>query len=240
LCFFLWAAIQFLVSFLCIKIPNRYFDPARFPFAPFGFEKNGAFYRKWLLVHKWKKYLPDGGALMGADFRKKNLEHVTGNNLQRFLVESCRAEMTHLLAIVPFWVFGFIAPPEVIWIMLIYAVAINLPCIVAQRYNRPRILTLIGKRYRNSYGVVLFETAHDAIIGEKKIRDHLQVALMPIPRQFSAGCGIVLRFEPGDEPQIRELLRTNQIQGRIEFVSGSDGYGHTEPLVNGGGNGNYE
>lgn len=147
LCFLLWALIQFLVSYVCLKIPNRYFSPNVFPFASFGFEREGAFYRKWLLVHKWKKYLPDGGALMGADFRKKNLEHVTHENLQRFLIESCRAEMTHFFAILPFWVFGFIAPPEVIWIMLAYALALNMPCIIAQRYNRPRIKTLMTKRY---------------------------------------------------------------------------------------------
>lgn len=148
LCFFLWAVIQTLVSFICLKIPNRYFSPYKFPFTGFGFEQGGAFYRKWLFVHKWKKYLPDGGALMGTDFRKKNLEHVTHANLQRFLTESCRAEMTHVLAILPFWVFGFIAPPEVIWIMLIYAVAVNLPCIIAQRYNRPRIRVLMEKRFQ--------------------------------------------------------------------------------------------
>jgi len=222
LCFILWAGIQFAVSILCIKIPNRYFDVNKFPFYPFGFEKNGAFYRKWLLVHKWKKYLPDGGALMGSDFRKKNLEHVTGDNLHRFLIESCRAEMTHVFAIFPFWLFGFIAPPEVIWMMLIYAVAINLPCIIVQRYNRPRILAVMGKRYNPTvYGVVLFETAHDAIIGEKKVRDHLNVALMPIPSQFSAGCGIVLRFEPADEARLKALLEANRISGRIVFVNGS-------------------
>ena len=147
LCFVLWAAIQFMVSILCIKIPDRYYDPTKFPFAPFRFEQNGALYRKWLLVHKWKKYLPDGGALMGSDFRKKNLEHVTEYNLQRFMIESCRAEMTHFFAIFPFWLFGFIAPPEVIWIMLVYALAINMPCSIAQRYNRPRIQQLVKKRY---------------------------------------------------------------------------------------------
>jgi glycosyl-4,4'-diaponeurosporenoate acyltransferase len=148
LCFLLWALIQTLVSFICLKIPNRYFHPAKFPFASFKFEQEGAFYRKWLRVHSWKKFLPDGGALMGADYRKKNLEHVTHMNLQRFLLESCRAEMSHILAILPFWAFGFIAPPEVIWIMFIYAVAINMPCIIAQRYNRPRIQSLINKRFQ--------------------------------------------------------------------------------------------
>lgn len=148
LCFLLWAVIQLLVSYICLKVPNRFFNPTKFPFHSFGFEQEGAVYRKWLWVHKWKKYLPDGGALMGAEFRKKNLEHVTHANLRRFLIESCRAEMTHFFAILPFWVFGFIAPPEVILIMLLYALALNMPCIIAQRYNRPRIKNLMDKRYQ--------------------------------------------------------------------------------------------
>ena len=72
------------------------------------------------------------------------------------------------------------------------------------------------------YGVVLFETAHDAIIGEKKIREHLRVALMPIPARFQAGCGIVLRFEPEDIVRMEELLKANHIPGRIELVSEVD------------------
>jgi Protein of unknown function (DUF3343) len=83
----------------------------------------------------------------------------------------------------------------------------------------------------NTYGVVLFESAHDAIIGEKKVREHLNVALMPIPSQFSAGCGIVLRFEPEDENKMRTLLASNQIRGRIELVSGRGDDGDTEPLT---------
>lgn len=72
--------------------------------------------------------------------------------------------------------------------------------------------------HKNAYGVVLFDTAHDAIIAEKLIRAHMSVALMPIPSQFSAGCGIVLRFETDDEKKMAALLREHQIAGRMEFV----------------------
>jgi hypothetical protein len=78
------------------------------------------------------------------------------------------------------------------------------------------------KHHENTYGVVLFDTAHDAIIGEKLIRAHLPVALMPIPSQFSAGCGIVLRFETVDRDRVETLLQEHQIPGRIEFVKGGN------------------
>lgn len=56
----------------------------------------------------------------------------------------------HWLGILPFWVFGLFAPPGVIWIMLAYALIVNLPCIIAQRYNRPRVYALLKKLYPDS------------------------------------------------------------------------------------------
>jgi hypothetical protein len=78
------------------------------------------------------------------------------------------------------------------------------------------------KNHENKFGVVLFDTAHDAIIAEKLIRAHFPVALMPIPSQFSAGCGIVLRFEDKDDDRMVALLREYDIPGRIEFVKGGN------------------
>ncbi|MEN6550544.1 MAG: glycosyl-4,4'-diaponeurosporenoate acyltransferase, partial [Candidatus Cryosericum sp.] len=52
------------------------------------------------------------------------------------------------LAIFPFWVFWFFTPPTVPWLMLGYALAVNLPCIVVQRYNRPRVKRFIDYRGR--------------------------------------------------------------------------------------------
>ena len=91
--------------------------------------------------------LPDGGSIWGKKgFKKRQLADLSNENLNRFLTESARGELTHWLAIFPFWVFGFFAPPQVVWMMLVYALLINLPCIMAQRYNRPRIRRLLKKR----------------------------------------------------------------------------------------------
>lgn len=78
------------------------------------------------------------------------------------------------------------------------------------------------KHYEKTYGVVLFETAHDAILGEKLIRARLSVTLMPIPSQLSAGCGIVLRFYAEDKDRMEALLLEHQILGRIELMEGEN------------------
>ena len=56
------------------------------------------------MVRKWKKFLPDGVAISKDGYRKRNLTDYSQENLELFLEESCRAELTQELAIIPFWI----------------------------------------------------------------------------------------------------------------------------------------
>lgn len=143
--FILWPVFQVSAALLCLKIPDRYFSPKGFIFKERKWEKGGAFYEKVFKVRKWKRFLPDGGAVIKSGYRKRHLTDYSKENLERFLIESCRAELTHLLAILPFWIFGLFAPPIFILYMFIYALAVNLPCMIAQRYNRPRFLKMLNR-----------------------------------------------------------------------------------------------
>lgn len=146
LCFVAWPVLQVAAALICLNIPDRFFSPAGFFFRSYRFERNGRIYDSIFRVSRWKHLLPDGGAVLKKrGFQKKRLMDFSVENLNRFLVESARGEMTHWLAIFLFWVFWFFTPPIVPWIMLAYALAVNIPCIVAQRYNRPRILKLLHR-----------------------------------------------------------------------------------------------
>jgi len=142
LCFGGWFFIQSGAAWLCFRMPDLWFRPDHFPFRPTRWEAKGRLYA-FLRVHRWKRWLPDGAAAVKGGYRKKKLTDFSERNLERFVIESCRGELTHLLAILPFWVFGFIGPPAILWLMLAYALAVNVPCIIAQRYNRPRVLSLL-------------------------------------------------------------------------------------------------
>ncbi|SHJ10291.1 glycosyl-4,4'-diaponeurosporenoate acyltransferase [Parasporobacterium paucivorans DSM 15970] len=96
-------------------------------------------------MNLWKKRLPDGGKYMKRGYEKKKMKDFSQAGMEKFLTESCRGEATHLLAIMPFWVFGLFTPGYVVPIMLVYSLAVNLPCIIAQRYNRPRIIKLMNR-----------------------------------------------------------------------------------------------
>jgi glycosyl-4,4'-diaponeurosporenoate acyltransferase len=137
-----WPLFQVSASWLCLLIPLEKLDYTRGLFKSRIWESR-AFYCKFFKVNLWKKYLPDGAGITNTGFAKKHLVGADPAYLSRFLNESCRAELGHWLAILPFWVFGLWAPPIVLPLMLFYALAVNLPCIIAQRYNRPRIAKLL-------------------------------------------------------------------------------------------------
>jgi len=146
LCFIVWPVLQVGAALVCLGLPDRVFSPDRFFYRAHRFEKQGRIYDSIFRVSRWKHLLPDGGTVWKKrGYAKRRLLNFTEENLNKYLIESCRAEMTHWLAIIPFWVFWFFTPPFVPWIMLLYAVIINFPCIIAQRYNRPRIERLLRK-----------------------------------------------------------------------------------------------
>ncbi|NLG10839.1 MAG: hypothetical protein GX562_04860 [Coriobacteriaceae bacterium] len=149
LCFVAWGSFQLAAALVCLNIPDRYYSHDSWFYRSHPFERQGKLYARLFKVHRWKHLLPDGGALWKkTGYKKRTLDDHSEENLSRFLIESARGEMTHWLAILPFWVFGFFTPAYVIWIMLAYALAVNLPCIIAQRYNRPRVLRLLEKMKR--------------------------------------------------------------------------------------------
>jgi glycosyl-4,4'-diaponeurosporenoate acyltransferase len=140
LCFVLWPVFQVAAALLCLNLPDRFFDPENALFRTRPWEKGGRIYERLLHIRRWKRLLPDGAAAWKKrGYQKKRLESFSRQNLTRYLTESARGELTHWLAILPFWIFGFFTPPYVILLMLAYALIVNVPCIAAQRYNRPRV-----------------------------------------------------------------------------------------------------
>lgn len=146
LCFILWPALQTAAAFICHKLPERLLLHSSFFYRSHGWEKGGEIYRRIFKVQRWKKFLPDSATFIKGGYKKKSLDSLSKSNLEEYLMESCRAEMTHWLAIPPFWIFGLFAPTRVIFYMLIYALAVNLPCIITLRYNRPRIEKLLERK----------------------------------------------------------------------------------------------
>ena len=147
LCIFLWLFFKLAAVFISRRLPGRFFDGDNRLFRTYAWEDNGHIYERLFYVKRWKKRLPDGGAYGGEKgYRKRYLSSYKTTNLERFIEESARGELVHWLAIWPFIFFALFVEPYVVAIMLIYTLLVNLPCIIAQRYNRPRIKKIIKEK----------------------------------------------------------------------------------------------
>jgi glycosyl-4,4'-diaponeurosporenoate acyltransferase len=138
--FIAWFIIHMAVALFTLKLPDRFFSHDSWLYRSHAWEKSGQVWQKVFKVKYWKERLPDGAAIIGKGFVKKNLQNNDAEFLMRFVLESRRAELTHWLAMAPAVLFFLWNPVWVGIIMIIYAVFANAPCIIAQRYNRPRFL----------------------------------------------------------------------------------------------------
>lgn len=152
----LWFLLHLAASEVCHRIDEKYLSVNNALFKTRIWEKEGKLYDRLLKARKWKKFLPEiylfKQRTLKETLYKKEPDTKKNELLEQYLLESCRAELSHWLAITPFWIFGFFAPPSVILYMLLYALAANVPCIIVQRYNRPRITKMLF-RFRGKSAV---------------------------------------------------------------------------------------
>lgn len=144
--FTFWLFVHLLASWTGYRMSDRYFREDNWLYRSRTFELTGHLYEK-LGIRKWKQRLPEGDALVKDGFRKKYLPggKLTIDYIQRFCIESRRAEWVHWLAFLPGPLFFFSGNVPLGTAMTVYALLANLPCIMAQRYNRIR-LTRVSAR----------------------------------------------------------------------------------------------
>ncbi|NLT42821.1 MAG: hypothetical protein GXX93_09120 [Anaerolineae bacterium] len=140
-----WFAFQFVIGYLVARLDGSRLDSEGALFRSRRWEEGGRFYQRHFRVRRWKALLPSGGKVFG-DFSLSRVESSGGVYLRRWLAESCRAELSHWLALLPVVFLGLWNPPVGWAINLAYAVVANLPCIISQRYNRPRVWSVMERR----------------------------------------------------------------------------------------------
>ncbi len=124
-------------------IPASVFERADKFLKPFKFEKNGRFYEKYFKISKWKDKLPQFSNIVKIGFHLNNMEVKSEEYLDRFIVETLRSEVTHIFLMA-------ISPVFILWNdNLVYGIIAtclyflgNLPFLMIQRYNRPRVKKL--------------------------------------------------------------------------------------------------
>ena len=145
-----WCAVQVGAGYLVHRLPGPWLDNDHGVLRERSWERGGRFYREHLGVARWKPWLPEGGAVFRGGVDKRSLRGATTEHLEHYRRETRRAEMGHWLALVPLPLFGLWNPPRLWPAMAAYAVAVNGPCIVSQRYNRLRLSRVLAARANGS------------------------------------------------------------------------------------------
>lgn len=140
-----------VVSFVTGRLlPKHWFKSDRFPFR--CNEKEKKLY-KALRVKDWQNKVPDMSRVFTKLMPAKKLNAGTLADIPRMLEETCVAELIHVvlsvLGLACLWLWPGFGGAVV---TLVYILLGNVPFIIIQRYNRPRLQRLLARRGRGGKG----------------------------------------------------------------------------------------
>ncbi|WP_411773995.1 glycosyl-4,4'-diaponeurosporenoate acyltransferase CrtO family protein [Staphylococcus shinii] len=127
------------------RINYKYLEKDNIYFKSWNFEQEGRLWQQLVKVQYWKHRLPDGQNI-NPNIVSKTTFDISNNmyEIRQFILETRRAELVHLLSIIPIIVF-FKSSKSVKIINLFYVIIANVPCMVVQRYNRPKLIRIYLK-----------------------------------------------------------------------------------------------
>lgn len=138
-------------TLLAERLPARIYNYKTWLYRERKWEHGGKFYERIFLVKRWKSYLPDISDFLKWRFSKKHIHDIEFNYIQRFLSESCKSEFTHWMIICSSFLFILWGGIFTCLKIFVLATALNLPYIIIQRYNRPRLIRLLHKNSCQHY-----------------------------------------------------------------------------------------
>lgn len=119
--------------------------PEKGLFSCFRIEKNGKLYEK-LKINKWQTRVPDMSRILPFLMPPKNLSGNYPDRLPTMIHETCVAELTHItvsiLGLPCIWIWPGTGG---VVVTAIFILLLNVPYILIQRYNRPRLIRLQKK-----------------------------------------------------------------------------------------------
>lgn len=138
-----WAAWSTACGYVAHRLPPQKLTRDRGVLRLLRVERDRRVYDRALRVKRWKDLLPEAGSLFRGGFSKRRVLRHDREYLERFVVETRRAELAHwpILALGPFF---FLWNPWWLGIAMVgYAVVANVPCVLVQRYNRARLYRML-------------------------------------------------------------------------------------------------
>ena len=144
------ALLGVLSHFVGQALPRKWFDAGKTPYKSADWEKGGKVYEK-LGIKRWKDIAPDMSRIMPDMVKKKLTSENKERGMDTLIAETCVAECVHWGLII--LSFGILFWWRGVWaavFLLVYNILGNLPFIIIQRYNRPRLVMLEQRRKRRA------------------------------------------------------------------------------------------
>ncbi len=148
-----WAGIAVGAGYLVHRLPSHLLERDGWLFRQRSWERDGRFYVTALRIRRWKRFLPEAGDAFEGGFNKATLAAFDDEHLATHVRETRRAELGH-------WLIAGAGPLFLVhnrWYdvvaMQVLALALSVPCIAAQRYNRIRLQRVLAGRGRVPEGV---------------------------------------------------------------------------------------
>lgn len=142
-----WGTFHAMTGYAAHRLDDDRLSRDGWLLRPRSFETDGRWYRLRLRIDRWKDGVPEAGGLFKGGVNKRRVPSMDLAGLQLFARETRRAELAHWWAMACGPVLMLWNEPLAAGLLIGYGVVINLPFIAIQRYNRFRILALIGHRW---------------------------------------------------------------------------------------------
>jgi len=146
-----WAAIGTATGYAWHRVPVQRLAEDGWITRPRPFERDGRWYEQRWRIRSWKRFLPEAGGLFRGGYSKRSLRSSALDDLERFRIETRRAEMTHWWVVAWTPVFWLWNPLPLFMAMVAYAIAANVPCTAAQRYNRSRLNRVLARAHAHPH-----------------------------------------------------------------------------------------
>ena len=141
---FIFFLLSALITYLSNRLPESFYSVKGRLLRERPWENGGRIYQKLFKVKQWKKFLPELSDFVKSVFPKKEIKEFTKVYMKKYIFESCKSEMTHWGIIFSSLLFFFWCESGTAFLMITIAITLNLPYIIIQRYNRPRIMEFTG------------------------------------------------------------------------------------------------
>ena len=144
------AGLGIISHFIGQALQRALFSAEKFPYRAAAWENGGRVYEK-LGIKRWKDALPDMSRIMPDMVRKKMTKQNREQGMDVLIAETCVAECVHIwLIVLSLGIFLFWHGGTAVIFWLVYNILGNVPFILIQRYNRPRLVLLEQRRRRRA------------------------------------------------------------------------------------------